>query len=228
MQPYFFPYIGYWQLIESVDKYVVYDDVNYIKGGWINHNQILFNGKKQYFGVRLCHASPNKMINEIELFNDPIYRNKMVSTLENAYKKAPMFDQCMPVLESILLSKENNLAVFLYNQIKAICEYLHIDTSIILSSQIEKDNYLRGQDKVIHICKIMKADKYYNAIGGKSLYQKEVFDNNNIKLYFIRTNPIKYKQYKQDCFVDNLSIIDMMMNLTINEIDQLMKGYHLE
>lgn len=228
MQPYFFPYIGYWQLIDSVDKYVVYDDVNYIKGGWISRNQILFNGKRQYFGIRLCHASPNKLINEINLLNDSIYRRKMISTLENAYKKAPVFNQCMPVLESILLSKETNLAMFLYNQIKIICNYLHINTSIILSSQIEKDDNLKGQDKVIHICKRMKADRYYNAIGGKDLYQKEIFDNNNIKLYFIKTHPIEYKQYKQDNFIDNLSIIDMMMNLTTDEIGQLMKGYHLE
>ena len=118
--------------------------------------------------------------------------------------------------------------MFLYNQIKIICNYLHINTSIILSSQIEKDDNLKGQDKVIHICKRMKADRYYNAIGGKDLYQKEIFDNNNIKLYFIKTHPIEYKQYKQDNFIDNLSIIDMMMNLTTDEIGQLMKGYHLE
>lgn len=228
MQPYFFPYIGYWQLIESVDKYVVYDDVNYIKGGWINRNQILFNGKKQYFGIRLCHASPNKLINEINILDDPIYRHKMIRSLENVYKNAPVFNRCMSVLESILLSKETNLALFLYNQIKVICEYLHIDTSIILSSQIKKDNHLRGQDKVIHMCKIVGADKYYNAIGGKNLYQKDIFDKNNIKLYFLKTHPIKYKQYKQKNFIDNLSIIDIMMNLEVNEIEQLMKGYDLE
>ena len=227
MQPYFFPYIPYWQLIHSVDLHLVYDDVNYIKGGWINRNQILLNQKRHYFGIRLCHATPNRLINEIKLLDDPIHRRKMISTLESAYKKAPLFNQCLPVLESILLTKETDLTVFLYNQIKAVCEYLHINTSIMLSSQIEKDNHLTGQEKVIHICKTVGADVYHNAIGGQELYQKEIFAENNIKLSFIKTHPARYRQYNQSDFVDNLSIIDVMMNLAVDEINNLLKGYSL-
>lgn len=227
MQPYFFPYISYWQLIHSVDLYLVYDDVNYIKGGWINRNQILLNQKRHYFGIRLCHATPNKLINEIKLLDDPIYRRKMISTLENAYKKAPLFNQCMPLLESILLTEESSLAMFLFNQIKKVCEYLHIHTPLILTSQIETDHSLKGQEKIIHICKAVGANAYHNPIGGQELYQKETFADNSIKLNFIKTYPIQYRQYNQNDFVDNLSIIDVMMNLTVKEISNLLKGYCL-
>ena len=93
MQPYFFPYIGYWQLLNAVDKYVIYEDVNYIKGGWINRNRILINGEAKYFNVQLKDASPNKKINEIHVSNDAITKRKMLNTLEMNYKKAPYFNE---------------------------------------------------------------------------------------------------------------------------------------
>lgn len=91
MQPYFFPYLGYWQTIQAVDRYVVYDDVNYIKGGWINRNNILINGKVSLFTLALSGASSFKQINEIEIIPDPIHRTKMLETLKQAYGKTPMF-----------------------------------------------------------------------------------------------------------------------------------------
>lgn len=227
MQPYFFPYFAYWQLIDSVDLFLIYDDVNYIKGGWINRNQILLNKQKHYLNIRLYHASPNKIINEIELLNDPIYRHKTIRMIDSAYKGAPFFNQCMPLIEAVLLSKESNLAIFLFNEINLVCEYLHINTKIMFSSQIKKDVDLKAEDRIIHICKLLKADEYYNAIGGVGLYQKHVFCCNGIKLNFLKSRPIRYAQYGQNDFVGNLSIIDMMMNLSVNEIRELLKEYDL-
>ena len=96
MQPYFLPYIGYWQLLNAVDKYVIYDDVNYIKGGWINRNRILINKEPKYFNVKLNGASPNKLINEVEVSNDNIWQKKLLKTIEENYKKAPFLKKFFP------------------------------------------------------------------------------------------------------------------------------------
>lgn len=210
MQPYFFPYIGYWQLINSVDKFVIYDDVNFIKRGWINRNRILVNGEAKFINLKMNKASQNKLINEIELLIDPIYNKKLLKTIEYSYKKAPYYGEVFPVIESIIMQKEKNLARYLEFSIRKICEYLLISTELIISSSINKNNDLKGQDKILEICKILGADEYYNAIGGKELYSYEDFVFQGINLKFLKTDVIRYKQFSNK-FISNLSIIDVMM-----------------
>lgn len=147
MQPYFLPYIGYWQLLNAVDKYVIYDDVNYIKNGWINRNRILCGNTTQWLTMKLGKASPNKLISEIELVNDNIYIKKVLKTIGQIYKKAPYYEETYELLEKILLFQEKNLVKFLENSIKEICKYLEIKTEIIKSSSIEKDNSLKAEKK---------------------------------------------------------------------------------
>lgn len=226
MQPYFFPYIGYWQLINIVDKYVIFDDVNYINRGWINRNRILFNGEPKYINIVLKAASQNKLINEIEVDNGAkqVERNLMI--LKQAYKKAPFFQEVFPIIESVLCEKEKNLGRFNGLLIQKICCYLGIETEIIFSSDLQKDNSLKGQEKIIDICRRLKATDYYNAIGGKDLYCKETFAQYNIKLHFVCTDLIKYKQYENE-FLDNLSIIDVMMFNSREEMKCLLKMYKL-
>ncbi len=226
MQPYFFPYIGYWQLLNLVDKYVIYDDVNYIKGGWINRNRILNSGAVQYLNVQMQGASPYKLINEVERSLDQVYINKTLKTLSNAYGKAPYFDVVFPMLENIFNSQENNLALFLTEAIKEICKYLDINTEIILSSEIEKDNSLKGADKVVHICQIMGASDYYNAIGGQELYDKDMFRENGIDLHFVETHSISYSQGNAQ-FQSNLSIIDVLMYNSKEEVKNMLEKYTL-
>ena len=185
MQPYFFPYVGYWQLIYLVDKYVIYDDVNYIKGGWINRNQILMNGKPKMINLKMNGASPNKLINEVQVAKDEIYNRKLLRTIEHCYKKAP---------------------------------------ELIISSNIDKNKSLKGQDKVINICTILNASEYYNAIGGVELYSPEVFESNGIKLKFLKTVNVEYDQ-NNDKFIPNLSIIDVMMFNSKEETKKLLNSY---
>ena len=142
MQPYFFPYIGYWQLINAVDEYVVYDDVNFIKGGWINRNNILLNGAKHLITLPLEEASSFKLINEILITKNIVLKNKLIKTIKSAYLKAPYFETIMPILESLILDN-SNIAMLNYNIILTIKKYLNIDTEILLSSKIEKDNNLK-------------------------------------------------------------------------------------
>lgn len=223
MQPYLFPYIGYWQLINAVDTFVIYDDVNFIKQGYINRNSILSNGKSQIITLELIGASSNKIINEIEVGNN---REKLLKTIKQNYTKAPCFDKVYPIIENIINQNEKNLAKFIGYSLERICEYLEVDTKFIYSSNIKKDNTLKAQDKVIDICKNLNAKKYINAIGGQELYSKEIFRKNDIELNFLKTELVEYKQFKND-FVPYLSIIDILMFNSKNEIKNMLDRYEL-
>jgi len=226
MQPYFFPYIGYWQLMNAVDEYVVYDDVNFIKGGWINRNRILSEGKPLYINVQLSKASPNKKINEIEIFDDPRLCKKLFMSLERCYKKAPYYNDVSPLLESIFAKMNGNLAQFLFASISDVCKYLDITTKLVLSSELDKDTSLAAEAKVIDICKCLSADTYYNAIGGQELYSREHFASNGLELKFVKTGDIVYPQYDND-FVPGLSIIDVMMFNSKDRIKELLNQFEL-
>lgn len=226
MQPYFLPYIGYWQLLNVVDKYVIYDDVNYINRGWINRNRILFNSKDKMITLSLKEVSQNKLIKEIELLNNEKEREKLLKTISQSYKKAPFYDEVYPLIEEILNFKEINLEKFLENSIKKIIEYLEIDTTILISSEIEKDNMLKGKNKILDICKNLGASEYYNAIGGQELYSYEEFNKEGIKLKFLKSGNIEYKQFKNE-FIPNLSIIDVMMFNSKEKIKEFLNNYTL-
>lgn len=226
MQPYFFPYIGYWQLLNAVDKYVIYDDVNFIKGGWINRNRILMNGEDKMINLKMKGASTNKLINEVEVADDKVYNKKLLKTIEACYCKSPYYSVVFLIIEKIINNEEKNLAKYLEFSIRQISKYLSINTEIIVSSTINKNNNLRGQDKVIEICKILEADEYYNAIGGQELYFYEDFIANIIKLKFLKTGNIEYKQNKNE-FIPNLSIIDVMMFNSVEDIKKMLNQYEL-
>lgn len=227
MQPYFMPYIGYWQRISAVDKHVIYDDVNYIKNGWMNHNRILLNGQEFLFNAPLVGASPNKLINEVGVNNNAKLQNKMIKTLEQAYKKSPYYNETMECLAKTICSNETNFAKYLEFQIKEICAYLGIETELIISSELSKDNSLKGQDKVIEICKKLDASIYYNASTGEHLYDKKTFSENGIELFFIRNkSSLTYKQ-RGEGFIPTLSIIDVMMNCSKTEIKNLLNDYEI-
>ncbi|MBN7774077.1 WbqC family protein [Clostridium aminobutyricum] len=226
MQPYFFPYIGYWQLINAVDKYVIYDDVNFIKGGWINRNQILMDGEAKYINLQMRGASPNKLIKEVELSVDPVYNKKLLKKIESCYKNAPYYLQAFEVIEDIISQGEKNLAKYLEYAIQKVSNYLSIDTEIVISSSINKNENLKGENKVIEICKLLGAKEYLNAIGGQKLYSYENFSKNFLELNFIKTEEIQYKQFNNQ-FVPNLSIIDVIMFNSKEEIDKILNTYTL-
>lgn len=230
MQPYFLPYIGYWQLIQCVDKYVIYDDVNFIKGGWINRNRYLYQGEAKIFNIIMKEASSFKKINEVELMPSKEKYNpmeKLLSTFTMAYKKAPFYAEVYAVLEKIVHFETNNLSCFIENSIREICKYLQIETELILSSKIEKNNDLKKEARVIEICKHLGGDTYINAIGGKELYESQDFEKEGLKLNFLKTGDIIYKQFNNE-FVPNLSIVDVMMFNNKEEIKKMLSDYSLE
>ena len=217
------PYIGYWQLMAAVDTYVVYDDVNYIKGGWVSRNNILLNGQKHMFTITLNGASPNKLFNEITIKDD---FKKFSRLIESAYRKAPYYAEVTALLDKIYSYEDKSLGAFMLNSFRVVLDYLEIDTKLVLSSKIEKDNSLRGKDKVKHICHLLGADTYYNAIGGQELYDKNDFKADGIDLYFVQTNLTPYAQVGNECVL-GLSIIDVLMHNDKENVIKILKNYSL-
>jgi hypothetical protein len=172
-------------------------------------------------------ASVNKKINEIQVSNDLIYKKKLLKTIESCYRKAPYYEFVKPLIESIIFNEEKNLALFIEFSIRIICDYLQINTQLILSSSIVKRNYLKGQNKIIEICKLLGASEYYNAIGGLDLYSVVDFQNEGIKLKFIQTEITPYKQFNNE-FIPNLSIIDVLMFNSIKEVNEMLDKYVLK
>jgi hypothetical protein len=226
MQPYIFPYIGYFQLIKAVDKFVIYDDVNFINRGWINRNRILVNGKDSLFTIPLKEASQNKLINEIEVNWDDAWKSKWLKTLEQSYKKAPYFQQVRPIIEQTLGQEKTIFSEIIVENLKLINAYLGITTEIISSSSIYQNTELKAQTRIVDICLQEKANHYINPIGGIELYQKEVFEEKGMQLNFIKSKPVQYPQLKND-FVPWLSIIDVLMFNSVEQIQTFLDSYEL-
>lgn len=219
MQPYFLPYIGYFQLIAAVDKFVIFDDVNYINRGWINKNRLLLNGVAHTFTVPLRGASQNKLIHEIELDDSQNWRDKLLLTITQAYGKAPCYKPTMTLLENLIHYPSHQLDEFLLHSIREIAHYLSLDTEIVSTSRLYLNAHLNGQERILDISRQEQANNYINPIGGVDLYDRDYFFENKINLKFLRSRPIAYSQGKHD-HVPWLSIMDVLM---FNEPDALRK-----
>ena len=228
MQPYFLAYIGYYQLIHSVDKFVIYDNIKYTKKGWFNKNRILTNGKDKLFSIPLKSDSEYLYVNErfiADNYNKE--RHKIIQWIKNSYKKAPFYKENIQFIESLFNQDNNNLFDFIYFSVNQVCNLLKIETEIIQSSKLEIDHSLKSEDKVLAICKFLNADTYINAIGGKELYSKEKFKQNNISLNFIRTRKIEYEQFSNE-FFPWLSIIDVLMYIGVEKTKEMIYEFDLE
>jgi hypothetical protein len=225
MQPYLFPYLGYFQLISAVDAFVVYDDVNYINRGWINRNNILSGGRARLLTMALEQASQNKLINEIKVVGE---NEKLLRTISQSYTKAPYFKKVFPMIQDILMQNEKNLTKYLDYQLQKICVYLGLDPIWLISSSLNKSTSLRAQEKIIAICEELGATHYVNGIGGAKLYERQSFEEREIELSFLKQLPAEYPQFSHG-FVPNLSIIDVMMFNSKNFIQSnLLNKFELE
>lgn len=222
MQPYFLPYIGYFQLIDSVDKFIVYDDIQYTKKGWINRNRFLLNGKVEYFTINLKKASSKSLIKHKSLA-DSYNPLAILRQIRSAYKKAPYFDDVFPMFEQIFLAKEKELFSYILSSLRLICDYLEITTTIIPSSQFALHRQFKGQDKVLHLCTITEATHYINPIGGQQLYEQKSFHKQGIELSFIKSNTVVYEQFS-NTFEPWLSILDVLMFNSKKEAQFMLKN----
>ena len=229
MQPYIFPYLGYFQLINSVDKFIFYDDVNYIKGGWVNRNKILVNNKSFMFTIPLSNMSSFRTIKETEV-NNILYtkwKKKFIKSLNQNYNKSPNYKSVIELIEKLLIENPDNIADFAINMIKGVSNYLDISTVFEKSSFLYTETKgLDKADRIIEICKINKSDTYINPSGGKTLYSKEYFKEKNIEIHFIENELTPYSQFILP-FVNGLSIIDVLMFNTKDEVKKMLTEYKL-
>ena len=226
MQPYFLPYIGYFQLLAAVDRFVILDDVNYINRGWVNRNRLLLNGDAHTFTLPLQSASQNKLICEIQLQNGMVWRDKLLRTIQHAYIRAPYYSEVRPLFENIIMYPTIYLCEMLLHSLRSIVDYLEINTQIIESSRCYENSHLRGQDRIIDIVRKEKASLYINAIGGKALYGSEIFKSVGVDLKFLQPRMVTYRQLNKN-YIPWLSIMDILMFNNKNEIHEMLKEYDL-
>lgn len=225
MQPYFFPYLGYFQLINSVDRFIVYDNIKYTKKGWINRNQILQNGEAKIFSINLkkdfdyCDVCDRSLSVEYS-------RAALLNKLKECYCKAPFYKEAIIPIKRAIEEPIDNLFQYIYYSILHICEFLNIKTEIVISSSLEMDHSLKSKERVMAICKACGAEQYINPAGGIMLYDKTEFIQSGIHLDFLKMNDIIYRQFEDD-FVPSLSIIDIMMFNSAQDIHAMLEDYTL-
>jgi WbqC-like protein family len=212
MQPYIFPYLGYFQLIAAVDKFVVYDDIAFIKQGWINRNYILLNGARHLFTIPVQNISSNAHINKTLVSYKPFkWDHKLLQTFRQAYNSAPYCKQIFPIIEKVITGSQGKaIGMVASDSIVSVLQYLSIERDIVHSHDRYNNEHLKNAERVIDICKKENADTYINAIGGKTLYAPELFSQHNISLHFLNTHFESYQQTGGQ-FVEDLSIIDVLM-----------------
>lgn len=228
MQPYLFPYVGYFQMIKSVNQFVFYDDVNFIKQGWINRNKVLVGNKEFLFTVPLQNANSFCMIKDT-LINDKFYdswNSKFQMTIQQSYKKAPFFKDVNELIINVLNKEHMYISDLSIESITAISKYLGLKIEFFKSSERYNNRSLKRQERLLDICKKENATKYINALGGQELYSKESFQENGVELHFIKTLPIEYKQFNNE-FISSLSMIDILMFNSVEEVIKMLNCYEL-
>ncbi len=221
MQPYFFPYLPYFQLVNAVDKFVVFDDVNFIKRGWIHRNNILLENQPHQISMSIQKASQNKLIKDHLLNRDPKWRGKLRLVLQHAYSKATHFGEAYPILEKLIEYEQPSLSIYLEHQIRKLSNYLGVQTEWVLSSSLPIDNHLKGEERIIAICNELEASEYINPIGGVELYSAKNFKAAGIELRFLKTKFRNYDQrpyFASDQCIQGLSIIDLLMHCNADQI----------
>ncbi len=227
MQPYIFPYIGYFQLVHAVDTFVFADDVNFIKGGWINRNRILLQNRVHIISFPCMKRSQNKMINEVSInMGSRAYANLLL-TIQQAYGKAPYFGMVFPRVKSLFYKGYKNLSELASASVMETANYLELDTNFLFTSgNFGHTKGLEKSDRVIQITKELGSRDYINAIGGQGLYEKDYFKKGGVSLQFIKTGDIAYRQF-QSGFIPNLSILDVVMFNSVADSKMLLDQFTL-
>ena len=227
MQPYVFPYLGYFQLIANADRFVVLDDVNFITRGWIHRNRILGTGGPDMFTIPLHKASSNRRICDHEIAVEDRLWEKLPRILQRSYAKAPQFDTAWPLIESVLSCGETNLASFNLFALRAVLEFLGIRTPIVESSRVYGNDDLSFTARLVDICRREGADVYLNPEGGREIYSAEDFSPHGIELQFLVHEPAPYPQFGGP-FEERLSIIDALIFNDRPALQKLLASFRIE
>ncbi len=227
MQPYFFPYLGYFQLINAVDCFVFYEDVHFMKKGWIHRNRTLVNKVDKLFTVPLKKASQNKLIYEIDLAIDDSWRNSFFKNLEFNYKSAPYYQETIEIIYKVLDNPTVNIAELASSSIIEVTKYLDLRKKFFFSSKdFDSSRGIKRDDRLIQITKELSAKTYINPSNGRALYDKDYFWQQDVELLFIENQLTEYNQGTKE-FISGLSIIDVLMFNSVDSIKEMLKEFKL-
>lgn len=222
MQPYFFPYIGYFQLLYHCDEFVFLNNVNYIKQGWIHRNRMLINDKIDYITLHAHKPSQNKLIKEIKLNTENEWKEKLYKKVYDSYDKKTLYEEFRNTCGILHMTLFHTYSEFLADKatqsIHNVCSYLDFFPQKIHCSSMIDCQGKKGQDRIIHICKELGATEYINPIGGMELYSADKFKENDITLLFLKTTDLDVLSNEEH---EKLSILHLMMYYTPEEIKEL-------
>jgi len=228
MQPYIFPYIGYFNLLNSCDVFVLYDDVNFIKQGWINRNRVLNSKNEVMFSVPLVNQSSNLAINEVTVANYERFKVKFLRTIEQCYSKAIHFEVGLDYVTEVLNTEFTSISELASSSIEVAKERLNLQCEILTSSeQFAHTKGMERSQRLIAMAQILGCNRYVNSVNGSFLYDKNEFSNNGVELKFIKPTLLPYRQCNAREFHAGLSIIDLMMNLSVEEIRTHLDSFEL-
>lgn len=228
MQPYIFPYVGYFQLIKAVDVFVFFDDVQFKRRSYITRNAILINEESNAFSIPVQKGNQQDLINQIKLHDGEFenWKNKFLRSLNHAYAKAPYFKPVYDLAQAVFETDCTTIGMLTKRSIEKTCDYLKVEVEFKNSTSLDYDREGDGQDKILSICGLLQANTYINAINGRSLYTSETFQEQGVDLFFLEPKVEPYKQFDSG-FIPNLSIIEMMMFLSPEEIGKHLEKYKL-
>lgn len=229
MQPYFFPYIGYFSLIKNTDHFIFFDTPQYIRKGWINRNRIIgANGDATFFSVPVQKMPRETAINKMLISQNEDWKQKILGQL-NIYKRAPHYLEVLELVQSTLNIQTLSISELAIKSIINTCEYLGIKVESDIFSRMNISlPQINGPDEwALYITKQLGYDTYVNPPGGKSFFSREKYINENIELQFLSTEIVPYRQ-KGTEFIPALSIIDVMMFCDVQTIHKMLDNYKLE
>lgn len=213
MQPYFFPYLGYFSLINQADEFMLFDTPQFMRKGWIERNRIIkLSGGSVYIKVPLIKSSLDTSIKDMKIDHSLNWRNKIVSQLDIYKKKAPYYKQVKALLEDCISDDDTSISIMNENVLRKVCQYIGISTKITVFSEMNlKINIPQAPDEwALNICKSIGATTYINAAGGQDFFDPKKYKDNNIELYFVEQPLPPYEQLGNE-FESGLSILDIMM-----------------
>lgn len=227
MQPYFLPYLGYWQLMNCVDIFVVYDDVQFTKKGWIHRNRYLNNGSDKMFTLPIKKDSDYLDIVDRRLSDSwDIEKIKLKRKVEGAYSNSPYFQEAIAIFNECLDYEGANLFDFVFASIKIIKGYLGVNTQLLVSSEVGETKHLKGQQRVLEICRALGATEYVNPIGGYGLYDRNFFAQEGVELRFHKIGDVTYNQMQRG-FLPNLSVLDILMFSGVGGVKKEMGNFEV-
>jgi hypothetical protein len=221
MQPYFLPYLGYWKLMNEVDTFVVYRDIKFSKGGWINRNQLMLDGKVEWFTIPLNKANDAAMISDRQISSSwPKSRESLLRRIDLNYKRSEFFEEIRPWMLRIFRHDATSLSEFLKFSILETHGLLALNSTVIEENEVGSFASLKGQERVLAICEALKASHYLNPQGGKTLYSSDAFLSQGVQLAF--QEPVSILGVPLDEGVAPLSILDTLANLGLSETRRIL------